>query len=647
MPHSLERLLRNSAALTLVLLLAAFIAGALLTRGGDPALESGAPPALSATSTVVDQAPLTRARALAARAVTPQEEQYATAALKLADHAVDLAFDAALREAATASHPLTSNALSISQRIAEARARAAADQAEVDRLSRPRRNGRPATELAGSGPTDAGNADPALTLARARLALDRDALEDLQQDLVAAGGDPRARIQAALDEHRAAEAQSVSQPKDAAAMALERQEALMTVPGKLRALAALHQRQQQLAAAEDETRRLAAGLGAEHARLEAANAEHARLEAANAEHARLEAANAGPGQKPAAEAAGKPVLPPGADTASTTATASSNAADALLMVERLHRQGALRQAMASLDARVRDLDQLAVLYGQWRQAVLLDRRAVLNRLFRAGAVVCVMMLVLAALGHVLRAALDRRIEDRRRRNHLRILTSLVLQVTGLAYLLLVFFGPPRNLSTMLGLATAALAVVMKDFILALFGWLLLMGRNGLRVGDWVEINGVTGEVVELSLLRTVLLETGNWNEPGHPTGRRVAFMNGFAIEGRYFNFSTRGQWLFDELRIPLSSGATPGRPGVDAQAAAIERALSEAMAPAAERARSEWQRLAPQALGVFSAPSFELRPTAGGMELVARYITQAQDRLDTRARLYREIRRVLATPEGS
>jgi len=54
-----------------------------------------------------------------------------------------------------------------------------------------------------------------------------------------------------------------------------------------------------------------------------------------------------------------------------------------------------------------------------------------------------------------------------------------------------------------------------------------MGRNGMRVGDWVEINGVSGESGGASYVRTVLLETGNWTDAGHPTGRRVTFTNSF------------------------------------------------------------------------------------------------------------------------
>ena len=86
-------------------------------------------------------------------------------------------------------------------------------------------------------------------------------------------------------------------------------------------------------------------------------------------------------------------------------------------------------------------------------------------------------------------------------------------------------GVPKQAPTILGLAGAGLTVVFQDFILGFFGWFVLMGRNGMRVCDWVEINGVGGEVSEIGLFRTTLLETGNWTSRGHPTGRKVTLIN--------------------------------------------------------------------------------------------------------------------------
>ena len=143
------------------------------------------------------------------------------------------------------------------------------------------------------------------------------------------------------------------------------------------------------------------------------------------------------------------------------------------------------------------------------------------------------------------------------------------------------------------------------------GWFLLMGSNGLRVGDWVEINGVVGEVVEIALLRTVLLETGNWTDTGHPTGRKVAFVNSYAIEGHFFNFSTVGQWLWDEVQIMVPSSQNP-YPVIDA----IQKMVVEQTAANVVAAEQEWQRSKGhyRAQQVSAAPEVSLRPTSSGIE---------------------------------
>src|SRR5438093_10553317 len=177
--------------------------------------------------------------------------------------------------------------------------------------------------------------------------------------------------------------------------------------------------------------------------------------------------------------------------------------------------------------------------------------------------------------------------ERRRVATLRSATRVMLQIAALLVVLLVIFGPPTQLGTFLGLAGAGLTVALKDFIIGFIGWFVLMGKNGIRLGDWVEINGVTGEVVELGMIHTVLPETGNWTDSGHPTGRRVTFTNNFAVEGHYFNFSTSGQWLWDELTLALASSPNP-YPIVEA----IQKTVLKATAESAAQTEKEWQHAA-------------------------------------------------------
>jgi hypothetical protein len=136
--------------------------------------------------------------------------------------------------------------------------------------------------------------------------------------------------------------------------------------------------------------------------------------------------------------------------------------------------------------------------------------------------------------------------------------------------------------------------------------------------------------MELGVFHTVLLETGNWTDSGHPTGRRVTFTNSYAVEGHYFNFSTTGQWLWDELKIVLPGPQNP-YPLVDA----IQKKVNEATGEAVRQAEQEWQGATKShdMHSLSAAPTISVKPIVGGTEISVRYITSAHKRSEVRAKL--------------
>src|SRR6202020_853507 len=182
--------------------------------------------------------------------------------------------------------------------------------------------------------------------------------------------------------------------------------------------------------------------------------------------------------------------------------------------------------------------------------------------------------------------LERRKLDRRRMQTLRTILRLSVQLVGILCVLLVTFGVPSQISTILGLATAGLTVALQSFILAFFGWFILMSKNGIRVGDWVQINGVAGEVVEINLFRTTILENSAWADKGHPTGRRATFINNYAVTGQYFNFSTVGQWMWDEISVSLPQSAE-----TYAKVSQLSDAVAQETDTDARLAEQEWKRV--------------------------------------------------------
>lgn len=593
--------LTHRRSLVVALLLALFITfliGGILTRGGDPSLEFNAPASLPSSNGLVDQTPLRTARALAATAAVPQEQQYAEQALQLSDSEVDQTFAAALRNATEHAAPLTGQALKVSQRIATLNARVHTGQLAV--AARTHSLGTTSSPESSSSSASAADADPQLQLDQAQLALDTDELDELHQTLMRLGGDRHAIIQQALDEHEAVHKQGP--PSGSQTAQLESAAALVSLPGKLHALQSLRDRQQALNAAQAEASALATTLMAQR------------------------------------DALAHAIEKAGGEPATTAATPSSDIPGVTLA--HMHALASDRQSMAQLERRIRDERSLADVYRQWSAFVVSQQRTLHHRILRVLAAIVFVLLLVYALDVFLRTFFGRHNLDRKRTHRMRFMLSFGLQLVGALLILLLIFGAPRQTPTIIGLATAGFTVVMKDFIVAFFGWFVLMGRNGVHVGDWVEINGVGGEVVDIGMLRTTLLETGNWAESGRPTGRRVAFMNSYAIEGHFFNFSTTGQWMWEELRVSL-----PADKNAYAAAEAIRAVVVEATRQQAKEAEREWAHAIRQtgAAGFSAQPTIDMRP-GGGIELIIRYITRAQDRHQVRSLLYPRILAILHGP---
>jgi small-conductance mechanosensitive channel len=290
--------------------------------------------------------------------------------------------------------------------------------------------------------------------------------------------------------------------------------------------------------------------------------------------------------------------------------------------------------LGDLDKRVQDQDDLATAYGNWIDVVKLRQGAMAHAILQSALLILLVVFGVYLANRLVDHFFVGLAVERTRLHTLRGVIRFAVQALGLALILFTIFGVPDQMSTILGLAGAGLTVACKDFIMGFIGWFLLMGRNGLRVGDWVEIDGVVGEVVEIGLLRTVLLETGNWTDSGHPTGRKVAFVNSYAIEGHFFNFSTAGQWLWDEVQILVPSTQNP-YPIIDA----IQKMVSEQTQANVLAAEQEWQRSTSRyrAQPVSAAPAVSLRPTSSGIDVHVRYITRAGERHAMKTRLYQAL----------
>ena len=598
------------AGLAGLLLLA--IVGLILTSGGSaPTAVPNHRRTQADETPLVDQRPLQTARSLASTAATPAERELAQEAARVADHEVDLAFASALREAAQHSGAVSPEARHLETRVKKLTAKVGAEQGWVNKLG----------QLAAKAPeAEKAKLEQQQQLVAAQLELDKDELGDAQNDLMRAGGNPVGKVERMREEHEDATHAPANTPlaNSVAASSASAASAAASSTGSLldevQAWSSVRSALSQVRQAQQAAVSAAAALAHGHEALEQeTQQEQAQTAAPSA------ATESGEAGSIKASAAGD------AQPAGTAAAPVPSASLAALK----HLAGD-QKTLAEFDQRVQDEQELTDVYGSWVAVLQARERAAMHAILRSLTWILLVLLAVLVADQLIDRFVSKLGTDRKRFLDLRVVLRFAAQALGVLAMIFIVFGKPAQMPTILGLAGAGLTVALKDFIVGFFGWFVLMGRNGIRVGDWVEIEGVGGEVAEIGLLRTVLLETGNWTEAGHPTGRKVAFVNSFAIEGHYFNFSTSGQWLWDELRleIPVDRDPYPLIQG-------IRNVVAEETEASFRQAKEEWQRVTRQyGVKAFSAePAIDVQPTGSGVQLVVRYIARAHERHELRARL--------------
>ena len=578
----------------LVLVLAAII-GLILTRDLGPLASAPSSKTAAQQTPLVDETPLQTARTIAKLASGQDEHRFADQAEQLADNEVDLAFHDALRDAA--NHPLQpkSQDYEFFAHENQAEAQVKADQDRIDQLKK---------QMAAASGAHQDSLEQQLDVTQAQLELDQDELSDAKEELIESGADPGSLIQRQFDQHQAAE-HATDEKSTAAANNPEIVYKSGSLYQQFEAWHALRSRTIPLQQARDEASRTAATLVGKHATLD---------------------------EQIKTVKAAQRTNPPAASHPDSTQSGNKAgpSADPTTAIKSLRRLSDDQKNLADLDKRIQDEQQLANSYEGWIALIQSHQRAVLHGMIQSALWIILVLLMVFLADRSIDGYLAEIGSERTRLHTLRAVIRFAVQAVGVLLILFVIFGAPQQTTTFLGLAGAGLTVALKDFIVAFFGWFVLMGKNGLRVGDWVEINGVAGEVVEINLLRTVLLETGNWTDTGHPTGRKVAFVNSYAIEGHFFNFTTSGQWMWDELQITVPPNQDP-YPLLDA----IQKTVAKETEKTASAAEAEWKNAASsyKVSAVSAAPAVNLRPTAAGVEVHVRYIARAQERAAIRARL--------------
>src|ERR1700722_7209809 len=200
------------------------------------------------------------------------------------------------------------------------------------------------------------------------------------------------------------------------------------------------------------------------------------------------------------------------------------------------------------------LDQSSSNFAEWRQSIVHESNVILRSIVLAVLGIALAIWVILLLSEVWRRITFRYISDVRRRRQFLVLRRIVIGFCMGLVLILGFVSEFSSLATFAGFITAGLAVGLQTILLSVAAYFFLVGRWGIRVGDRISVAGVTGDVVDVGLVRLYLMEHAGTGVDLFPTGRIVVFSNAVLFQATtpLFKQLPGAEYAWHEVAVTLN-----------------------------------------------------------------------------------------------
>ncbi len=171
------------------------------------------------------------------------------------------------------------------------------------------------------------------------------------------------------------------------------------------------------------------------------------------------------------------------------------------------------------------------------------------------AVVVLGIAIIWGVSQLIKKKLVLRIHDNSTRYKTQKVVSFVGYILVVLVLTIVYSEKLGGLSVAFGIAGAGIAFALQEVIASFAGWLAIMFGGFYQPGDRVQLGGIKGDVMDIGLLRTTIMETGQWVDGDLYNGRIVLIANSFVFKEPVFNYSGDFPFLWDEIKVPIAYGS--------------------------------------------------------------------------------------------
>ncbi len=257
-----------------------------------------------------------------------------------------------------------------------------------------------------------------------------------------------------------------------------------------------------------------------------------------------------------------------------------------------------------------------------------------------GKIIAATLAVLAVVVAVryVQRALGRYIEDSQRRYRLRKLVTIGGYAVALILLSVVYSDKLSGLTVMLGVLGAGIAFALQEVIVSVAGWIALSFGRLYDVGDRIQLGGIKGDVIDIGVLRTTLMECGGWINGDQYNGRVVRVANSFIFKEPVFNYSSDFPFLWDEIRIPVRYGSD-----YEMARQGFQKVLEDITGEHARKLKGEWRKMTDQYMleDAQLAPMVSLKMDDNWAEFALRYVVDYKKRRSTKDRICTDILKLI------
>lgn len=250
------------------------------------------------------------------------------------------------------------------------------------------------------------------------------------------------------------------------------------------------------------------------------------------------------------------------------------------------------------------------------------------------AAALVALLVIFIVVQLLQRSVSRYVADVDTRYRARKFIAYAGYFFALLLLISIFSARLGELSVVLGLVGAGVAFALQNVILSIAGWMAVSFGHVYQPGDRIQMGGIRGDVIDVSLLRTTLMECGEWVNGDLYTGRIVRLANSAIFQGPVYNYSSDFEFLWDELTVAVKYGSDYAR-----MRKILERVAGEVAGEYGRSAEATWARLVRKyrVEHVPVAPRVSMIASTDWVEFTLRYVVEYRQRRATKDVLFTRI----------